>query len=181
MRAILIRHAEARRAANPNSGRALDDLGLTSSGCDQAHALADYLRTNKIALGSNKFIVSPLRRAVETAEIVSASLGRLEFRFQKTPEFAEIGELPGQDETVPQGFTRVRNTMTSLAAEGDDVTLVITHAGFIVASMLELLSMATSENRARLAPDYTGLTSWRFQSGVWHLERYNLLPQRSRD
>jgi broad specificity phosphatase PhoE len=180
MRTILIRHAEARRVANPSSGPALD-LGLTPAGADQARALAEYLRADKIAIRCNKFVVSPLRRAVETAEIVSASLETPEFQFQKTTEFAEIGELPGQDETVPQGFTRVRDTMTSLAAEGDDVTLVITHAGFIVASMLELLSMATSENRARLAPDYIGLTSWRFQSGVWHLERYNLLPQRSRD
>jgi broad specificity phosphatase PhoE len=65
--------------------------------------------------------------------------------------------------------------MTSLAAESDEVTLVITHAGFIVASMLELM-MTASESRALLAPDYIGLTSWRFQDGVWHLERYNVVP-----
>ena len=70
--------------------------------------------------------------------------------------------------------TRVRATLDRLAHQFDGGTVVaVTHAGFIVASVLVAFGIPRPGTRARLDPRHTSLTEWRFADGIWQLERYN--------
>jgi len=64
--------------------------------------------------------------------------------------------------------------MDRLAGRYAGQTVVaVTHAGFIVVSILELFDIPRSGGRAWLDPRPTALTEWSRSNGIWRLERYN--------
>jgi len=61
-----------------------------------------------------------------------------------------------------------------LAARHDGETVVaVTHARFIVATLLVAFGIPRPGTGAWLAPAHTGLTAWRVAGGRWELARYN--------
>lgn len=71
MRLCLLRHAEAERASD--RVRADADRGLSLAGREEARRTAAILRDAGFSF--DRVLVSPLMRAVQTAEIVAAALG----------------------------------------------------------------------------------------------------------
>jgi ribonuclease H / adenosylcobalamin/alpha-ribazole phosphatase len=72
-RIVLLRHGETRFTVDKQfSGPGGEDLGLTELGVEQATRAADALRDMG---GVDVLLSSPLRRALETADVVSASHG----------------------------------------------------------------------------------------------------------
>jgi broad specificity phosphatase PhoE len=75
MRLYFVRHGES----EANILRQISNRGwvhgLTEKGCRQAGDLSVQLRERAGAAGLSRIYTSPLRRAVETAQILSASLG----------------------------------------------------------------------------------------------------------
>jgi broad specificity phosphatase PhoE len=95
-RIVLVRHGEAtcnvRRARDPWSPD--HDAGLTPLGRRQAAAAAAWLHR---AVRCDRLFASPLRRAVETADVLAARLGRaadLDRRLE------EVRVSPGFDPTI---------------------------------------------------------------------------------
>ena len=69
---------------------------------------------------------------------------------------------------------RVRATLERLARRFAGQTVVaVTHAGFIVASVLVLFAIPRPGTGARLDPDYTSLTEWHVAQAMWQLVRFN--------
>ena len=71
---------------------------------------------------------------------------------------------------------RVENCLRRLAAEHSRQTVVVvTHAGFIVASMLTLLGISQTSvaQRAYLDPWFTSITSWEYTPHRWTLLSFN--------
>ena len=69
---------------------------------------------------------------------------------------------------------RVRATLERLARRFAGQTVVtITHAGFIVASVLVLFDIPRPGTSTRLDPDYTSLTEWHVAQAMWRLVRFN--------
>ncbi len=88
----LVRHGESEDNAANRVQR--DDTPLTAAGRAQAEALAEELAQKNIT----KLVTSPLRRAVETAEIVSAKLG-LEYTVVDDWATIDLGGLKGEART----------------------------------------------------------------------------------
>ena len=98
----------------------------------------------------------------------NANYGRFNMTAEPSRPFA-----PGA-ESWADVMTRVRECMQVLAGQhiGETVVLV-THAGFVVASVLGLLAVQSSTERATLDPWYTSITSWRRGSTRWSPECFN--------
>src|SRR2546430_1881588 len=69
---------------------------------------------------------------------------------------------------------RVSATLERLARRFAGQTVVaVTHAGFIVASVLVLFDIPRPGTGARLDPGSTSLTEWRVAQARWRLVRFN--------
>ena len=69
---------------------------------------------------------------------------------------------------------RVRATLERLARRFAGQTVVaVTHAGFIVASVLDLFDIPRPGTGAHLDPGYTELPEWRVEEARWQLVRFN--------
>jgi broad specificity phosphatase PhoE len=69
---------------------------------------------------------------------------------------------------------RVHATHLRLATRFARQTVVaITHAGFVVASILAAFAIPRPGTGARLEPVHTSLTEWRVTATSWTLARYN--------
>jgi broad specificity phosphatase PhoE len=79
----LVRHADA-ISSSELSDREKNDLGLTDFGKSEAHAVGKILKNKKI----RRIISSPIRRAVETAEIISSCTGVLPVFDDRLREFS---------------------------------------------------------------------------------------------
>lgn len=92
--------------------------------------------------------------------------------------FSEINELPdGTREDLPAALQRARAALELLAREHDGCTLVIvTHSGFIMASVRALFAIPTPGTGARLEPSCASCTEWRYDDGTWLLAGYNITP-----
>ena len=142
---------------------------------------------------------SPVRRARETAEILAANLpglvvvddcdlcemhngeadgltwqeydaryGRFNIMEEPSRPFAPGAE--SWDDVV----ARVRCRLEELATRHVGETVgVVTHSGFIIASLLGLLVVQNSSDRASLDPWYTSITSWHRDTKRWSLECFN--------
>lgn len=173
--------------------------GLTERGVAQAQRLANRLATTGELSDCAVLLTSPVSRARQTAEIlapvlpgrtietdsdlcelhpgVADGLSREEYRSRydafDLPADPDRPFAPGA-ESWSDLVGRVRTTLERLAARYDRQTvLAVSHAGFIVVSLLDRLNIPTSGDRARLEPIYTSLTEWRVSNGIWRLERYN--------
>lgn len=69
---------------------------------------------------------------------------------------------------------RVRSTLRGLADRFPaDAVAAVSHAGFIMASILVIFDIPRPGTGARLDPDHTSLTIWHVEGAAWRLERYN--------
>ena len=73
-RLLMVRHGESRANADGVAGGPIGDGGLTDLGRRQARALAERLARSRELDGASALYTSTLPRAIETAEIVRASL-----------------------------------------------------------------------------------------------------------
>lgn len=90
MKIYIIRHGQ-----DDNTVRGgWSDFGLTESGIEQANALAENLKLRQTEYNIGLIISSDLKRAVQTAEIVAASL---DLSIETSDEFREVnnGDLAG--------------------------------------------------------------------------------------
>jgi broad specificity phosphatase PhoE len=199
MRLILIRHGESHHTYEGVIAELSGCRGLTDRGYAQVHSLADRLRTNGEIRDSCILMSSPVLRAQQTAAILAeaTSLGPvvqerdlceihpgladgLTWEAYRTVygTFDLVSSplryfAPGGESWV-QFLDRVRATVGRLAAQFADQTVVaVTHAGFIVASILVLFDIPRPGTTARLDPEHTAITEWDNSDGVWRLVRFN--------
>ena len=52
--------------------------------------------------------------------------------------------------------------------------ILVTHAGFIVGTILKLFKIPIGIDRARLEPDFASITEWSLVNDQWTLVRYNV-------
>ncbi|HEY0602479.1 MAG TPA: histidine phosphatase family protein, partial [Herpetosiphonaceae bacterium] len=77
-------------------------------------------------------------------------------------------------ETWHEFLRRVQATLHRLAAQYHGQTIVaVSHAGFIVASLLVLFAIPRPGTGARFEPRHTSITVWERATDCWCLERYN--------
>ncbi len=199
MRLILIRHGESRIQKREIIAGVRSCEGLTDRGVRQAEMLAERFRIAGEIRDCAALLSSPVLRARQTAERLIHSLPVREI--EEDPALTEIdtgvadgitreeyrsrhGEFnliehpdrlfaPG-GESWTQYLNRVRLKMDRLAERFSDQTVVaVTHAGFIVVSILATFGIPRPGTSARLEPENTSLTEWCFDQGNWRLQRYN--------
>ena len=199
MRLILIRHGESDHALRTVIAGRQSCRGLSERGFKQAELLARRMAMTHEVNDCQALLCSPVLRARQTAEVLNRALpiGAIEqdcdlcelhlgaadglswevyrttygaFNLLTTPNrpFA-----PGAESWVE--FTqRVRAILERLARRFAGQTVVaVTHAGFIVASILALFDIPRPGTSARLDPGYTSLTEWRVAQATWQLVRFN--------
>ena len=199
MRLLLIRHGASHHSDRGLIAMPRGCTGLTDTGVAQANALARRLATTGELTDCAALLASPVRRARETADLLLPALavGGVAIAsglMEPLPGAADGLTLAdaraaygdGDPVAVPdrpiapggeswaQFLTRVRATLAALAARHDGETVVaVTHAGFIVATLLVAFAIPRPGTGAWLAPAHTGLTEWRVADGRWELARYN--------
>lgn len=171
---IFVRHGEALRGSSDGSAPA-PDYGLTPVGREQARATAKYLGAIGHLERCGTLISSPARRARETADLLAATyVGTRDI----DAAFSEIGELPdGTPEDLTAALRRASSALERLAREHDGGTLiVVTHSGFITASVRALFAIPMPGTGARLEPSCASCTEWRYEARTWLLASYNVSP-----
>ncbi len=199
MRLILIRHGESEHALQGIIAGFPSCTGLTTRGIEQAEALAGRLSVSGELRDVNALLSSPVLRARQTAEVLAGALPAVSI--EEDCDLCELhwGEADGMPweayrerygtfdlVTSPsrpfspggdswQDFlSRVRGTLDRLAERFDGQTVVaVSHAAFIVASILVIFAIPRPGTGARLDPAYTSLTEWRVSGGTWQLVLYN--------
>ena len=200
-RLILIRHGASLHMQRSIITGASNCPGLSDKGFQQAELLAQRLRAMPELTGGQTLLSSPVLRAYQTAEVLAhrlainlivddpdlmevdpgeaegltndayrAQYGEFDLPTNPTRPFAPGGE------NWLQFTTRVHSALHRLAETyADQTVLVVTHAGFIVASLLVLFDVPRSGagHVARFELDNTSLTEWHISDGVWTLAKYN--------
>lgn len=170
---------------------------MTNCGRRQARVLST--RWLQAGFRPEVLLSSPVRRAHETAGILAtgwteleivddcelcemhngqadgmtwseydAKYGRFNLMAEPSRPFA-----PGA-ESWNDVVARVRRCMEGFADRYTGQTVVVvTHSGFVIASMLELLSVQNVPTRATLDPWYTSITGWSRKENRWSLECFN--------
>lgn len=200
MRLVLIRHGDSLHAQQGRIADIAGCEGLTELGIAQAGALRRRLETTGELRGCAACLTSPVTRARQTAELLALALDGVPTI--EEPDLREV--LPGAADGLtwaeyaaaygafdlvaeperpfaPQGeswaafLARVRGLLERLASQyAGQTVLAVTHAGFIVASLLTTFAIPRPGTRARLEPRHTALTAWELApGGAWQLERYN--------
>lgn len=201
MRLLLIRHAQ--RAPEPFQYLGDHNLGpcLTEHGQHQARQLAARFRASGEVDDCSVLLSSPMLRARQTAEILTEALPVktcIQLPELRELDFGEASGLPAEeykarygelnpfaapDRPVAPGgeswnmFTaRVRVFHLRMAEQYPGQTVVaVSHGGFIWVSLVVMLGVPSSAQRAFLDPSFTGITEWEFMQdrGLWVLNRYN--------
>ena len=146
MSVYFVRHGESLANVNGTAAGAEDDSPLTEKGLRDAQAVAREI-TKRIATGElhiNKIVSSPLRRARQTAEIISQeALGGLPVEIDQRWCEREIGKAAGMKhgtwyhleddpaagvETRQAFCERVAEAYDELAGLSDNI-LVVSHNG----------------------------------------------------
>ena len=207
MRLILIRHGASAHTLRGIIAGGSSCPGLTDEGFKQAHLLAGRFRTMPEASNCHTVLSSPVLRAYQTADVLARTLEILPI--VQDNDLAEVhpGEAEGlswdayrsqygefdlvADPTRPfapggeswlQFIGRIRATLHRLAETyAGQTVLAVTHAGFIVASVLVVFDIprpSTGDGkhppmRGWLEPLHTSLTEWKTAPERWTLARYN--------
>ena len=188
MRLVLIRHGESVDQTRKVLSGQGTCAGLSDRGFLQARALADRIRTTGEFSACEDFLCSTVRRARETAEVLMDALPVSSY--QEDENLGEIlfGEAEGLTQeasgakygmSTPTGGEswrlfrdRVGSTLDRYSERfGGRTVVAVTHAGFVLASMIELFG--GPETRAWLDPSNTGITEWYRSEGKWTLVKYN--------
>jgi broad specificity phosphatase PhoE len=199
MRLILIRHGDSEHALRGIIAGGSSCPGLTDEGFKQVHLLARRLRTMPELSECHTLLSSPVLRAYQTAEVLARLLeispiipdhdlteihtgeaegltwdayrsqfGEFDLTASPSRPFAPGGE------NWLQFIGRVHTTLHRLAETyAGQTVVVVTHAGFIVASLLVLFDIPRPNTRARLELLHTSLTEWQIAAEVWTLTKYN--------
>ncbi len=199
MRLILIRHGESRHSLDGTIAGKKGCMGLTPRGYEQALALADRLHQTGELRECAALLSSPVLRARQTADVLAKvlSVGAVE----EDCDLCEVhpGEADGLAWDVyrarygewdlvaspdrpfsPEGeawsafLPRVEAALCRLADRFEGRTVVaVSHAAFVVASVLTLFAIPRPGTRTRLDPVHTSLTEWERSDAIWRLIRYN--------
>lgn len=198
MRLTLIRHGESHHGARALIAGPGYCPGLTERGRRQVERLAEHLSLDESA-DCQRLLSSPVLRARQTANILHAALGwpaiEDDLRLVEIDPGAanglawdDYGHRFGAFDLIAEperpfapggeswnGFRRrVGLIMAELAERcAGQRVVAISHAGFIVAAMLELFAIPRPGTGARIDPGYASLTRWQYAEGVWHLEGFN--------
>lgn len=199
MRLILIRHGESDHVIRNVIAGQVSCRGLSERGFKQAELLAQRFAVTHEVSDCQVLLCSPVLRARQTAEVLAKTLpvglieqdcdlcelhpgeadglswetyratyGAFDLLTSPTRAFA-----PGA-ESWEEFVEWVRATLERLATRFAGQTVVaVTHAGFIVASMLVLFDIPRLGTGARLDPGSTSLTEWRVAQARWRLVRFN--------
>lgn len=195
-RLVLIRHGDCTRTATE------PDPGLSNLGRMQCELLRDRLMTTGEVDRASVLLVSPLRRAVESAEILRDALkvrtsdvvvyeGLREMSWGKAEGWrwedlvATYGEPTGpHDAFAPKGESwtsfvrRGRDALSRIVKQyaGSNI-IAVTHTGMIEVSFILFASLSKRVHRFDMKPFNTGLSSWTSHvgssGGRWRLEAYN--------
>ena len=194
-RLLLVRHGEGVVNVNGVIGGLRGCAGLTDLGRQQVQKLTD--RWVQAGFRPDVLVSSPVRRARETGDLLAAAglsvtedcgvcemhlgeadgltwneydakYGRFNLEAEPSRPFA-----PGA-ESWADVLARVQGHMEELSVRHPGQTVVVvTHAGFIVASMLTLLAIPHSAERAYLDPKFTSITGWHRSASRWSLITFN--------
>ncbi len=165
---VLIRHGVTPHTAAKrfSGGLASANPGLSDEGRDQIRTTADWLAP--IAAGIDAVVSSPVRRTLESAEILAAVLGKkvdvepgfaeMEFGAWDGLTFAEVGEQDqaglaawlGSLETPPPGGESFRSVEERVAAGLD--RLLAAHGGKTVVVVSHVTPIKILVSRALDAP-----------------------------
>jgi probable phosphoglycerate mutase len=189
LRLLLVRHGESICSAEGIVGGERGCTGLTELGFAQARALRDRLATE--GFGADVLLASTLPRAIQTAEVLSETLGLGVVQDADLCEFVP-GEIDGTrwedwaDRFDPSlepdrplspggeslnGFReRIRSLFERLAAIYDGKTVVAAcHGGIVWMSRRLFLS----DDDEQIPVDNTSVTEWALSEGRWTLVRLN--------
>ena len=198
MRLILIRHGESEHSARGIIAGPRECPGLTSNGVEQAKQLARRLQSTQELADCSAFLSSPVKRAVQTAELLRAAFPGTDLIEERRLIEIDPGEADGLHhdeyhkrygsfdliaeperlfapggESWSQFRLRIRQFQMDLVSRYEGQTVVaVAHAGTIVATLLQTFDIPRPGTGARFEPGHTSLTEWRYD-GVWILERYN--------
>ena len=199
MHLILVRHAESKHSQQDIIADISGCSGLTQHGFEQAQLLANRLRTTGELNDCHSMLCSPVLRDKQTAQVIAKGipvnmvkqddalcelrpgdadgLSWQEYR-EKFGAFDLIGSpcrpFAPHGESWLEFIGRVRDTLERLASEYENQSvMVITHAGFIVASLLVLFDIPRPGTGAYFDPVHTSLTEWHKTNGIWQLAKYN--------
>ncbi len=199
MRLILIRHAESEHSRSGIIAGTGGCTGLTPRGIVQAEALAERLRTTGELGDCHVLLSSPVRRARQTADIVLRALpvsaveedsdlcelhpgaadGLPKEVYEDRYGVFDLTSYPNRPfapdgESWAEFVERVRATQERLARQYAGRTVIaVSHAGYIVVSLLTLFAIPRPGTGARFDPIHTAITEWRVDLTGWVLERYN--------
>jgi broad specificity phosphatase PhoE len=199
MRLVLVRHGASEHSRRGVIADVHGCTGLTADGVTQAQRLARRLRVTGELHDCAALLCSPVLRARQTAEVLAGVLPtsdviddqalcelrpgaadglawadyRARYGAFDLLVFPDRPFSPGGESW--HGFiARVRTTLTRFSEQFADQTVVaVSHAGFIVASLLVLFDIPRPGTSARFDPLHTSLTEWRVRDTVWQLVCYN--------
>ena len=201
---ILVRHGETAHTVQKKfSGRGGDDPGLNADGRAQVRALADWLAPLADEIVAT--VSSPLRRTLETAEILAERLGHqlvvedglaeAAFGTWDGLTFGQVQEAhpddldawlgsmhiaPGGGDSFTEMDTRVRRARDRLIkAYPGKAVLAVTHVTPIKLMVkLALGAPLEAVYRMELAPASVTVISW-FEDGQASLRMFNARPMES--
>jgi broad specificity phosphatase PhoE len=199
VRLILIRHGESEHSLRDMIAGFASCPGLTTRGFQQVQLLAERLRATGEASDCAALLSSTVLRARQTAEVLSHELhlGPIEqdcdlcelhpgaadglsweaYR-KEYGSFDLIAEPDRPFATEAESWLdfvgRVQTTLDRLAMRFEGRTVIaVTHAGFIVASLLTLFAIPRPGTGARVDPAYVSITEWECAQASWRLVRFN--------
>lgn len=199
MRLILIRHAESIHSKQGIIADISGCSGLTQYGFEQAKLLANRLSITGELNNFHTVLYSPVLRAQQTAQILleviptnvvkqdhalrelhpgeADGLSWQEYR-EKFEAFDLINSpnrpFAPKGESWLEFISRVRDTLEQMAEQYENQNVVaITHAGFIVASLMVLFDIPRPGTGTQIDPVNTALTEWHKANGTWQLAKYN--------
>ena len=196
---VLVRHGEAVANVEGYVGGEGSCRGLTATGRDQVAALGRrWAKTGEVA-DADGIISSTLRRAIETRELLSASMPDLEvLEPRRTLCELQPGEADGlswqayeerygrpdwnlepERPIAPGGESwvsfveRASGALVDLATANRGCRLIVCcHAGVIEASLIRFCYDAPPATRLQLRSDHASVTEWAYD-GRWKLLSYN--------
>lgn len=199
MRLVLVRHGASEHSRRGIIADVHGCAGLTAEGVTQAQRLARRLWATSELDGCAALLSSPVSRARQTAEILAGVLPtrdvvedqalcelrpgaadglawadyRARYGAFDLLAFPDRPFAPG-GESWHDFIARVRRTLTRFSEQFAGQTVVaVSHAGFIVASLLVVFDIPRPGTGARFEPLHTSLTEWRVRDTAWELVRYN--------
>lgn len=148
MKLTLKRHAEVIYGPETGLGPAAD-VPLTERGVRQTRVVARALQDRFGA--HTRFLVSPLLRARQTADLLGENMDLPDVTTDD--RLTEIGAVPG--ENVEAAVARAGAALMRFASvyPGESV-LAVSHAGFIMGSVLAMFQIPLHAKRARLEPRF---------------------------